>query len=139
MLLNKVSGIGSQTALALVSGVGAEGLLRAIGDGDTSRLTRVSGVGKKTAERALMELREKVQEFLPQGVSAGSPSLKLETSFHSTRAGDLSGSALDAVLALEKLGFPSERAGVVVKKVVGQIGQSDAGTLLSQALRELTL
>ena len=136
LLLKKVSGIGSKTALALISGVGAEGLLQAIGSGDTSRLTRVSGVGKKTAERTLVELREQVKEFLPQGGTFE----RLPQSVvkrHSVGSG-FSGSALDAVLALEKLGFPEERAGVVVRQVVQRVGNVEAGDLLSEALRELT-
>ena len=136
LLLKKVSGIGSKTALALVSGVGAEGLLQAIGSGDTSRLTRVSGVGKKTAERTLVELREQVKEFLPQGESYERLSSKVVQ--RQTAGNGFTGSALDAVLALEKLGFPEERAGVVVRQVVLRVGNLDAGDLLSEALRELT-
>jgi Holliday junction DNA helicase RuvA len=137
LLLKKVSGIGSKTALALISGVGAEGLLQAIGSGDTSRLTKVSGVGKKTAERTLVELREQVKEFLPQGLTY--ERISYTTGKKQQIGQGLSGSALDAVLALEKLGFPEERAGVVVKQIVSRIGEVDAGDLLSQALRELTL
>ena len=136
LLLKKVSGIGSKTALALVSGVGAEGLLQAIGSGETSRLTKVSGVGKKTAERALVELREQVKEFLPQGETFErfSPSSNKKQG----SGQEFSGGALDAVLALEKLGFPEERAGVVMRQVVSRVGNIDAGDLLSEALRELT-
>jgi Holliday junction DNA helicase RuvA len=136
LLLKKVSGIGSKTALALISGVGAEGLLQAIGSGETSRLTKVSGVGKKTAERALVELREQVKEFLPQGDTY--ERLKPSAVRRSSAESGFSGSALDAVLALEKLGFPEERAGVVMRQVVSRVGNLDAGDLLSEALRELT-
>jgi len=136
LLLKKVSGIGSKTALALISGVGAEGLLQAIGSGDTSRLTRVSGVGKKTAERTLVELREQVKEFLPQGGTFERlPVLARKTQ---PVGNGFSGSALDAVLALEKLGFPEERAGVVVRQVIERVGNLEAGDLLGEALKELT-
>jgi Holliday junction DNA helicase RuvA len=136
LLLKKVSGIGSKTALALISGVGAEGLLQAIASGDTSRLTQVSGVGKKTAERALVELREQVKEFLP--TPGSSPHVLISSPPEPSYGGGLSGNALDAALALEKLGFPGERAGRAVQKVVERVGIQDAGALLSEALRELT-
>ena len=136
LLLKKVSGIGSKTALALISGVGAEGLLQAIGSGDTSRLTRVSGVGKKTAERTLVELREQVKEFLPQGGTFERSPVAARK--HQPVGSGFSGSALDAVLALEKLGFPEERAGVVVRQVIERVGNLEAGDLLGEALKELT-
>lgn len=129
LLLKKVSGIGSKTALALISGVGAEDLLKAIGSGDTSALTSVSGVGKKMAERVLVELREQVGSFLP-GVGASSPKSTAVSSGTPTS---------DTILALEKLGFNSDRARQAVNVAASRISSdTDAETLLREALSHLS-
>ena len=58
--LIKISGVGARTALALLSGLSVPDLYRAVGDQDSTRLIRVPGIGKKTAERLLLELRDKL-------------------------------------------------------------------------------
>ena len=58
-----VSGVGPRLARAILSGLPAEDLLRALAAGDVARLTRIPGVGKKTAERLVLELREKAAEL----------------------------------------------------------------------------
>lgn len=70
--LIKVTGIGSRTALAVLSGMTVEELANAITRQETGYLTRVPGIGKKTAERLLLELRGKLGADL--GSSAGSAS-----------------------------------------------------------------
>ena len=59
-----VSGIGPKVALAILSGLEVEDLLRVLAEADTARLTRVPGVGKKTAERLVLELGEKLKGLL---------------------------------------------------------------------------
>ncbi len=63
LLLNTVSGVGPKLALAILSGIGAGELCRAIGGRDMARLTALSGVGKKTAQRLCMELADKVADL----------------------------------------------------------------------------
>ena len=58
--LIKVSGIGARTALAILSGLTVDELVGAIAEQETARLMRVPGIGKKTAERLLLELRDKL-------------------------------------------------------------------------------
>lgn len=58
-----VSGVGPRLARVILSGLPAEDLLRALAAGDVARLTRIPGVGKKTAERLVLELREKAAEL----------------------------------------------------------------------------
>jgi len=65
--LIKVSGVGARTALAVLSGMSVQDLASAISRQETARLTRVPGIGKKTAERLLLELRGKL------GADLGSP------------------------------------------------------------------
>jgi holliday junction DNA helicase RuvA len=129
LLLKKVSGIGSKSALNLVSGVGAEDLLKAIGSEDVSALTRVNGVGKKTAERVLVELREQVGELIPKVSQDVSP--------RERRSGVPTGPAGDAILALEKLGFNSDRARNAVSAALAGGEQLDSGEILRQALSQL--
>lgn len=141
LLLKKVKGIGSRTAMTILSGVGPEALLLAIGHGDAEALRRIPGVGKKTAERVLVELREYVGE-LAYGTgdeeSAAAPRDKRRVS------GPVAGAdaASDAVLALEKLGFPGERAKAAVDSALAEIGddtalRNDAGELLRLSLSKL--
>jgi Holliday junction DNA helicase RuvA len=75
--LLKVSGIGPKLALSLLSGINVDELLLCVASGDVDSLVRIPGVGRKTAERLLIELRDRVKGFgdvsyLPQVV--GSPS-----------------------------------------------------------------
>jgi len=132
LLLKKVSGIGSKTALNMVSGIGPEDLLKAIGRSDTSALTRISGVGKKTAERVLVELRERVGELIPKGGSRPSAGSYRDIE-------QPSGDPLDdVVLALEKLGFNYERARSAVGAVAKEGGVRNTEDLLREALSQLS-
>ncbi len=58
-----VSGIGPKLAITILSGMPATEMVRAIRGGDVARLTRIPGIGKKTAERMVLELRDKLEEF----------------------------------------------------------------------------
>lgn len=60
-----VSGIGPKLALTILSGMPADQLIAAITDGDVRRLTNISGIGKKTADRLVLELKEKVKHIAP--------------------------------------------------------------------------
>ena len=68
--LLKISGIGAKMALAILSGASGEELARYVATGDVASLTRVPGIGKKTAERIIMELRDKL-EGMNIGASGG--------------------------------------------------------------------
>ncbi len=61
--LLKISGIGAKLALAILSGASGEELARYVATGDVAALTRLPGIGKKTAERIIMELRDKLDRF----------------------------------------------------------------------------
>jgi len=74
-LLIRISGIGARTALSLLSGMSVAELAQAVALQEAARLTRVPGIGKKTAERLLLELKGKLAEALPgagQAAAAGS-------------------------------------------------------------------
>ncbi|MFA6300893.1 MAG: Holliday junction branch migration protein RuvA [Candidatus Paceibacterota bacterium] len=99
MLIN-VSGIGPKGALTILSVASIETLKKAIGTGDTSYLTKISGIGKKTAEKIVIELRDKITE-IKIGEESGS-SLQEE---------------LDSLEALKSLGYSQNEAREALKKV----------------------
>lgn len=69
--LIKVSGIGARVALTILSGASVDQFARAVHDGDTASLTRLPGIGKKTAERLIVEMRDRLKESTgPSGSSA---------------------------------------------------------------------
>jgi holliday junction DNA helicase RuvA len=69
--LQKVSGIGAKISLAVLSGVSTDEFARLIQQGDIAALTRIPGIGKKTAERMLVELRDRVSDLGPAAVAGG--------------------------------------------------------------------
>lgn len=105
-LLTKVSGIGPKTALTLLSRVPADSLARGIASSDTVMLSKCPGIGKKTAERIVVELRDKVPSFgIPETSSTGSTSDPLA-----------SDSAQEAIAALVTLGFKTPDARKAVER-----------------------
>ena len=90
--LLRVSGVGGKVALALLSGLDADGLARCVHAGDAAGLARIPGIGKKTAERLLFELRDR----LP-GAAAGAVDVPEEP-------------LAEAVAALAALGFSANEA-----------------------------
>ena len=69
--LQKVSGIGAKISLAVLSGVSTDEFARLIQVGDVGALQRIPGIGKKTAERMLVELRDRVNDLGPSATSSG--------------------------------------------------------------------
>jgi len=108
--LMDVSGIGPRLALTALSGLSVRELKAAVVRGDIARLSSVSGIGKKTAERIVLELRDKIGEGeAMEAVTAGaSPE-------ESTRM-------RDAMLALISLGYKQAEAQKMVKDVVKTLG-----------------
>lgn len=114
--LISISGIGPKTALTALSGIPVSEFKRAIIDGDLGVLTGVSGIGKKTAERMIIELREKVvieerKELSPAG----------------KKAAVFSGAAEDSVRALMELGYKKQNAQEAVEKALRNFESGKAG------------
>lgn len=93
--LIRISGIGPKVALAVLSGMDSDGLIRAINHGDAAMLTKLPGIGKKTAERLVVEMRDRLQGW-DVGLSESSP---LGGS-HQGRTTDLAAEAEAALIAL---------------------------------------
>jgi Holliday junction DNA helicase RuvA len=108
LLLINVSGVGPKLALSVLSGIRPVDLARAIATKDVSRLTGLSGVGKKTAERLCLDLKDKV------GFIAGG-----DTEFPDLEAGTpVEGSKeKDVISALVNLGYPQSRAHLALSAV----------------------
>lgn len=127
ILLMGASGIGPKLALSALSGLSIRELKAAVVEGDIKRLSSISGVGKKMAERIVVELRDKI------GVGEG---LEALTGAREMSADDLK--ARDAVLALIALGYKQEAARKMVAGVLRKGGVDDIKTvedIIKKALR----
>lgn len=131
LMLKKVKGVGSKLAMNIISSIGSSNVLQAIGLEDISSLTRVSGVGKKSAERIIVELREQVVELVGSG-SGIHKQVRVVSS--NSREPIVGAEGEDAVLALEKLGFAYETAKDAVAQVLATNPAMGAGEILRKAL-----
>ena len=112
--LRGVSGIGSRTALQILSSMSVRDLSLALVAGDANALTRVPGIGKKTAQRLVLELKDKVEDSeLTGGVSAA------------PTKGAGSGPEAEAVAALVALGYTASEAAKAVSRYAGQTEKAD--------------
>jgi Holliday junction DNA helicase RuvA len=113
MLIHNVSGIGPKTALNILSGMNAVTFRGAVANSDVKSLSQISGVGKKTAERIVVELRDKIG-------AAGA--LEAASAKHGLSADDQK--INDAVLALMALGFKQVEAHDTVRAAQAMLGAS---------------
>ena len=120
-LLQTVSGVGPRLALATLAVLDPDALRRALADGDATALTRVPGIGRKGAERMVLELRDTVVAPAPAPSAPAS-----------------AGSARDQVVeALLGLGFPATAAEQAVDAVLAENGTTTASAALRAALSHL--
>ena len=132
LLLNRVSGIGPRSSLDVVSNVAIRDLLRAIGSGDVRALMSIKGVGKKKAERIVVELKDLVGKMA--GERAGS--LRSMVSVEQSAEAPQGVASSDAVAALEVLGFAKRDAeSAVAQAVQGGAAFGEVGDLIREALR----
>ena len=119
MLIN-ISGIGPKGALSILGIASLETLRKAISTGDTAYLTKISGIGRKTAEKIVLELRDKIANMT---------------------GGDKTGSSLqgelDALEALKSLGYSQNEARDALKKVSADLDTSDVNGKIREALKIL--
>lgn len=115
--LIRISGVGARTALSILSGMSVADLSQAITLQEAGRLTKIPGIGKKTAERLLLELKGKLGADL--GAAGGAP--------HSDTSADI----LNALLAL---GYSDKEAMLALKQVPAGSGVSEGIKLALKAL-----
>lgn len=131
LILKTVSGIGPKLALSMLSGLKVTDICQAISAGDYKRLTSLPGVGKKTAERICVDLKDKVSHLAyGAGGTSGAP-----TPISVTGSSELA----DAVSALSNLGYPESVAQSALAAVKKQLGDEEFAGLKVEALIRLTL
>lgn len=121
--LKGVSGIGSRTALQILSSMSVRDLSLALVAGDANALTRVPGIGKKTAQRLVLELKDKVED---SQLTGGGASVVPKAS---------AGPEGEAVAALVALGYSASEAAKAVSRFAGQTEKADE--LIFMALKSL--
>ena len=131
-LLISVSGIGPKSAVAMLSGMSADEIVTAIRQSNFARITSIPGVGRKTAERLVIELRDKMAALsspaLDEQIAAGGP----------TAAQSEDALREDTLAALLQLGFPRPAAEKAINGAMQEGGDLSVETLLRRSLRQLS-
>lgn len=127
--LLSVNGVGPRVALSVIGSDQADAVLRGIRRGDPKPLLQIKGVGRKTAERVVLELEDKAAAWTVLGSD--------ETASGRRRPAGLAGPAAEAVLALESLGVGPDRAAQAVAGVLEEGPVVSVEQLLRAALRRL--
>ncbi len=120
--LLQASGVGPRLALALISTLGSERVIRALQQEDLAALCTVPGVGKKKAERMVLELRDRIRDLEITDEDAGG-------------AGPV---GEQAITALVNLGYNQQQADTAVRKILASNATVETGTLLREALQQMT-
>lgn len=118
--VQRVSGIGAKIALAVLSGVSVDEFARLVQTGDVAALTRIPGIGKKTAERMVVELRDRADQF---GGGGGAPI--------SSQLGN--DPVSEASVALQQLGYKPAEAARMARDAGGE--GDDVATVIRKALQ----
>lgn len=128
--LTSVSGIGPKLAITMLSGMAASELIQAIRNNDVLRLTAIPGVGRKTAERVVVELRDKIAALAltPEEEPVGSRAA-------SAGEGDIRDDTISALIAL---GYQRAQAERAVSAALGEEGERNIEAVLKRALRRLS-
>lgn len=125
--LISVSGIGPKLGIAILSGINPDELILAIQQSDLAKLTRIPGVGRKTAERVALELRDKLAPLAAESVP------------REEEGGELAQIKQDVLSALVNLGYPSALADKAVREVLREAGRRHSfETVLRDSLQFLT-
>jgi Holliday junction DNA helicase RuvA len=127
--LLKVNGVGPRVALAVLSGLSDEEFCRCVAEEDIARLTKVPGIGRKTAERLVIEMRDKLPKDIP---------LPASTAAGPAAPGDpVSEAVSEAVSALVSLGYKPNEASRAVRGIPTQ--GLNAEEIIRQALKGMAV
>lgn len=128
-LLILVTGIGPRLAVNILSGISVEELVKAISTGNLSRLMIIPGVGKKMAERMILELKEKVLKPKPEGMTSAADDKRISEKMIEE----------DALSALVNLGYKTNTAKNALEKVISKFSEElTFEVLLKEALKNLS-
>jgi len=122
--LLKISGIGAKLALTILSGIDTEELALLVASGDAVALTRLPGIGKKTAERLIIELRDKL-DFIPVGIGGSG----------NAAAGAPPSAIAEAIQALQSLGYKPRECHRMVHSVATE--NMSAEIIIREALKSM--
>jgi Holliday junction DNA helicase RuvA len=122
-----VSGVGPKGALAVLSCMGADGLRLAVVSADSKQIAKTPGIGTKTAQKIILELKDKVNL---------EDTLRTDTGMERVTAGTLSGARADTVMALAALGYSEAEALQAVKRVDAP-EDATSDEILKLALKQL--
>jgi holliday junction DNA helicase RuvA len=122
--LLKVSGVGPRIALAILSGVTAAAFAQAVRAEDAATLTRIPGVGRKIAERLIIEMRDRLEEPGPSSAAMGADAVPIE-----------SGAQAEAYGALVVLGYKPVEATRLLKLLGRDLGGLSTEELIRRALQ----
>ena len=131
--LISVSGVGPNLAIKLLSGMNADEMIASIRTNNLVRLVGIPGVGRKTAERLVVDLRDKI-------AALSSPALEEEFAAQAAAAGDPSSTDTmrdDAMSALTNLGYQRAAAEKAVKNAIDEGGDLSVEVILRRSLRSL--
>ncbi len=127
LLIEKVSGVGPKVAISMMSKLSIDSLVHAITNSDTKLLAKTPGIGAKTAERVVVELKDKLAGFSSQN-SVSSIDTKLPNNSSSSHE-------QDALLALAALGYKNTEASKAIKRVLDKA----SGPLSTEEIIRLAL
>ena len=129
LVIEKVSGVGPKVAISLMSKLPLGNLISAISSEDANLLAKTPGIGKKTAERIIIELKDKLTIF-----ASASQSIDLTSENQSVSAESEESSKLaDAALALQALGYKQIDAKKAISKVVEKLGHNTSTEAMIKA------
>ncbi len=120
-LLISISGVGPKSAISLLSGISTDDLKQAITTGNVARITAVPGFGTKTAERLILELKNKIKNIKEEGIKPAEFSIPKE-----------------AVAALTTLGYNLSNAEKAVNKVISEQKDYSLEEVIKKSLSELS-
>jgi len=127
-ILLGATGVGPKLALSILSSLPVASFCSAVVNRDLNVIKRISGIGPKTAERLVIELREKVSKLAP-----------VLSSTEKTVPDEVAAAAEDAILALEQLGFKPEKIRKAVHKIIEELPAKECSSenLIRKALQSL--
>lgn len=122
-LLIRINGVGPKLGITILSGIASAELSRCVSENDVATLVKLPGIGKKTAERLIIELKDRLKDIVPEGADAATLSLSINSQKTDEE---------DALSALIALGYKPPEASRMVKSV-------DAKGLSSEDIIRLAL
>ncbi len=129
--LIKVNGVGPKLALTILSGIEVDEFARCVAQDDSAALVRLPGVGKKTAERLIVEMRDKLGDWMPTTADFTLQSTS------DTGITAIAGGRQEAESALVALGYKPVQAARAIAQAAKQVADSDVEGLIRQALKSM--